>query len=218
MPLSPKHKLKTRAKIIEASRILFNRHGFEGVTIEMIMGTAGLTRGGFYNHFKNKEALYSEAVSSFLMGRGLKWRTDAGIDPKHLNPEAAKRMLQSYLSAAHLADIDSQCPMIALPSDVARSSPEVQSAYQDLLEGMVWLFETSMEQQSAQTGNQTGNQKRDQASNQINNQARQSALTLSALCVGGMVLARTLPNSPLAEEIRAAAQRSATEISESFTK
>jgi len=201
MPLSKAHKQQSRASIIEASRILFNRHGFAGVTIDMVMQKAGLTRGGFYNHFKNKEDLYSEAVSSFLMGRGLKWRTDAGIDPSRPDPDMAKKMLQSYLSAEHLADIDSQCPMIALPSDVARSSPEVQSAYQELLEGMVWLFETSMEQQGVQT----------------KTRARQSALTLSALCVGGMVLARTLPNSPLVEEIRAAAQFSATEISENFS-
>ncbi|PHS37069.1 MAG: TetR family transcriptional regulator [Robiginitomaculum sp.] len=198
MPLSQKHKQQSRANIIEASRILFNRHGFAGVTIDMVMKAAGLTRGGFYNHFKNKEDLYSEAVSSFLMGRGLKWRTDAGIDPNCPGPDMARNMLQSYLSPQHLADIDAQCPLIALPSDVARSSVKVQSSYQELLEAMVWLFETSMAKHGTQ--------------------ARQSALTLSALCVGGMILARTLPNSSLAEEIRAAAQISAIEISESLAE
>ena len=39
--------------------------------------------------------------------------------------------------------------------------------------------------------------------------ARESALSLAALCVGGMVLSRTLPNSELAEEIRCAAQKTA---------
>ena len=198
MPLSQKHKQQSRANIIEASRILFNRHGFAGVTIDMVMKAAGLTRGGFFNHFKNIEDLYSEAVSSFLMGRGLKWRTDAGIDPNCPGPDMARNMLQSYLSPQHLADIDAQCPLIALPSDVARSSVKVQSSYQELLEAMVWLFETSMAKHGTQ--------------------ARQSALTLSALCVGGMILARTLPNSSLAEEIRAAAQISAIEISESLAE
>ena len=53
MPYSANHKQQSRASIVEAARILFNRHGFDGVTIDMVMEHAGLTRGGFYNHFKN---------------------------------------------------------------------------------------------------------------------------------------------------------------------
>jgi len=199
MPYNAEHKQHTRTRIIEAARILFNRHGFEGVTIDMVMKSAGLTRGGFYNHFINKEALYSETVSSFLMGRGLKWRTEAGIDPRKPNPDMARQMLQSYLSAEHLGDLDGQCPMIALPSDVARASPEVQEAYQELLEAMVWLFETSLDADKEKTRKNT----------------REKALTLAALCVGGMVLARTLPNTSLAEDIRTAAHITALRIVES---
>jgi len=56
----------------------------------------------------------------------------------------AKRLwLDSYLSEKHLGDLENQCPMIALPSDVARGSEDVQKAYQDLLTAMVWLFETA---------------------------------------------------------------------------
>ena len=51
MPYSAKHKQKTRTKIIETAGILFNRHGFDGVSIDQIMEAAGMTRGGFYNHF-----------------------------------------------------------------------------------------------------------------------------------------------------------------------
>lgn len=187
MPYSSEHKQKTRAKIIEAGRILFNRHGFQNVTIGMVMGEAGLTHGGFYNHFKNKEALFAEAVSSFLMGRGAQWRNDAGVDMSNLNPLMAQHMIDAYLSSEHLGDLDGQCPMIALPSDVARSSPAVQQSFQDLLSAMVWLFENC----------------------QTDDNARQTALSTAALCVGGMVLARTLPNSALAEEVRTAAKAAA---------
>lgn len=34
-----------------------------------------------------------------------------------------------------------QCPMIALPSDVARESTTVQASYQKLIQAMVGLFE-----------------------------------------------------------------------------
>ena len=139
---------------------------------------------GFYNHFKNKEELFAAAVSSFLMGRGAQWRAEAGVDPAKPR-EAARQMLAGYLSKKHLGDLDGQCPMIALPSDIARGAPEVQNAYQQLLAGMVALFENSLPGPGPA--------------------ARKKALVLAALSVGGMVLARTLPNSKLAENIRSAA-------------
>jgi AcrR family transcriptional regulator len=185
MPYTPAHKQKTRARIVECARILFNRHGFEGVTIDMVMRDAKLTRGGFYNHFESKEELFAAAVSSFLMGRGARWRAEAGIDPKTPTNEAAGQMLCGYLSPEHLGDLDGQCPMIALPSDIGRSAPEVQAAYQVLLTSMVGLFEGSLRGAKAKR--------------------RQAALTLAALCVGGMVLARTLPDSALANAVRKAA-------------
>ena len=188
MPYSPEHKEQTRARIVETARKLFNRHGFDGVTIDRIMEAAGLTRGGFYNHFPNKQALYSEAVSCFLMGRGAQWRTDAGVDPTCPSPEMVMNMMKSYLSDQHLGDVEGQCPMIALPSDVARENEEVQQAYKGLLESMVWLFEKCMGD-----GLET----------------RRQALSLTALCVGGMTLARSLPDCTLAREVREAALETA---------
>ena len=197
MPYSPDHTRKSKAKIVEAARLLFNLHGFEKVTIDMVMSKAGMTRGGFYNHFKNKEALYSAAVESFLMGRGAVWREEAGIDPTKLSPEMAQHMLDSYLSETHLADIENQCPMIALPSDVSRSKPEVQQAYQHLLTAMVWLFENSQSSQDPAK--------------------RQRALSMAALCVGGMVLARSIPDEAFADEVRKAAYATATELNDGGT-
>ncbi|GAA0472497.1 TetR/AcrR family transcriptional regulator [Parasphingorhabdus litoris] len=187
MPYSAEHKQQTRARIIEAARILFNRYGFQDVTIDMVMENAGLTRGGFYNHFKTKEQLHHAAVSSFLHGRGAEWRKDAGVDPSSPGEDMVRQMISGYLSSDHLGDIDGQCPMIALPSDIARSNPQVQTSYQQLLEAMVGLFENGIGKEA--------------------NDARQQALSLAALCVGGMVIAKSLPDSELAEEVRNAAER-----------
>ena len=78
-------------------------------------------------------------------------------------------MIDAYLPTDHLGDIDGQCPMIALPSDVARASEAVQASFQHLLTAIVWLFETNIE----------GNSET----------ACHPALSAAALCVGGMVLA-----------------------------
>lgn len=192
MPYSKEHTQKSRARIVEAARILFNLHGFEKVTIDMIMAKAGMTRGGFYKHFESKEALYSEAVKSFLMGRGAQWRNEAGVDPTRLSADMAQRMLDSYLSEKHLDDVEGQCPMIALPSDVARGNAQLQAAYQELLTSMIWLFEN--------------------AQDNSDDAARQNALTQACLCVGGMVLARSISDQDLAQEVRRTAHAAASAL------
>jgi len=120
------------------------------------------------------------------MGCGARWRAEAGVDPTRPAPVMAERMIASYLSDKHLGDLERQCPMIALPSDVTRANAEVQAVYERLLEAMVSLFERSQKPASKT--------------------AKRKALTVAALCVGGMVLARTLPNSALASETREAAR------------
>lgn len=188
MPYSADHKSRTRKRIVEQARILFNRHGFSEVSIDTIMAEAGLTRGGFYNHFRNKEDLYAEAVASFLNGRGKTWRDDAGVDPVNGGPQSVKDMIDSYLSAEHLGDLEGQCPMIALPSDVARATTQVRCAYQSLLRAMIWLFENNL-------GDEEGK--------------RDKAIGLAALCIGGMVLSRTIDDEDLADEIRTVARQTA---------
>lgn len=186
MPYSAEHKASTRKRIVEYARVLFNRHGFSDVSIDQIMDGVGLTRGGFYNHFRNKDELYAEAVTSFLETRGRTWRDEAGVDPKHGGPDTVRAMIDSYLSAEHLGDLDGQCPMIAMPSDIARATPEARAAYETLLRAMTWLFVRNM---PAQQDNK-----------------RERALVLSALCVGGMVLSRTIDNPELADETRQSAR------------
>ncbi|NVK33809.1 MAG: TetR/AcrR family transcriptional regulator [Rhodobacteraceae bacterium] len=190
MPYTAEHKAKVRGHIVETARVLFNREGFTEVSIDKIMAAAGLTRGGFYNHFKNKEELYAEAVECFLNGFGKTWRDEAGVKPVGGGPETVRAMIESYLSDAHHREVDRQCPMIALPSDVARATPPVRSAYEGLLRAMTWLFENNLE-----ASPETSDEER-----------KERALALSAICVGGMVLSRTIDDETLASSIRQAAR------------
>ena len=94
---------------------MFNRHGFEAVSIDQIMANAGLTRGGFYHHFANKEELYSEAIAGYAgcNATAMDFGAPAG--------RIVLQMVNAYLSRQHLEDVELHCPMIALPSDVARA-------------------------------------------------------------------------------------------------
>ena len=100
MPYAPQHKEQTRARIVECARRMFNRHGFEAVSIDEIMASAGLTRGGFYHHFANKEELYCEAIAGYLRCNPV------GVNFAACAQEIVLQMVNGYLSRQHLEDID----------------------------------------------------------------------------------------------------------------
>ena len=72
IPYPHGHREATRAKIVNAARTLFNRFGFDRVSIQQIMELAGLTHGGFYRHFASKSDLYAETLGCFFTDPGWK--------------------------------------------------------------------------------------------------------------------------------------------------
>lgn len=192
MPYTHEHKQRTRAHIVECARELFNQRGFVDVSIDEIMTRAGLTRGGFYNHFSSKEELFTEAIRSYLTFNPVERWPDIDFDPSCCGKEHARQMINTYLSRTHLDDLEGHCPMIALPSDVSRASKRVKDAYRELLEHMATLFSNSVSVPDK----------------------RERGLALAALCVGGMVLARSFDDDHLRNAVREAARRTALELIE----
>ena len=185
MPYPDGHATQTRARIVESARKLFNRHGFDRVSIGAIMEDAGLTHGGFYRHFGSKSDLYAEALDCFFTNPdwGCGWD---GMEPFDEKAEMGPQVVRAYLSDAHFEDVPHSCPMVALPSDVARSSANAKRAYRAALEGMLAIL-------GAQ-------------------HSRDRALAIAALCVGGMVIARASDDRALGDEMRQAAMRVALEL------
>jgi len=190
MSYTEEHKRETKERIVQSARRLFNRKGLNHVSIKEIMQEAGLTHGGFYHHFSSKDELYVEAVDSYSCCNPTEKWDDVEVDLSAAPDELASQMIDAYLSRGHLEDVDWQCPMIALPSDVARASPVLKQAYERAVLAMVEVFSGKNVLES-----------------------RERALSIVAVCVGGMVLARTLDNVELATEIRDAARKLAHDIS-----
>ena len=177
-------KQQTRERIVDSARWLFNRRGFSEVTIDEIMGRAGLTRGGFYRYFTTKEQLYAAAVRQFLcMSSPERWQRQH-VDPCAGGIELARMIVNAYLSREHLEDRGGSCPLVALPSDVARGGKAVKTAFREVLAKVIDIF----------------------ASNLSEPEARERALSLAAMCVGAMVIARAVDDVQLGDEIRSAAR------------
>src|SRR5499427_11087504 len=64
MPPSRKHHNRIRDLVLQSAGRLFNRHGFNAVSIDDVMAEAGLTRGSFYCYFSSKSDLYAQSVVS----------------------------------------------------------------------------------------------------------------------------------------------------------
>jgi TetR/AcrR family transcriptional repressor of mexJK operon len=54
--------LEKRAAILEAAKRLFTTQGFDGTSMDAIAGAAGVSKLTVYSHFRDKDALFTEAV------------------------------------------------------------------------------------------------------------------------------------------------------------
>ncbi len=113
MPYSPSHKPKTRIRIVNAASALFKKHGFENVTIDQVMAAAGLTRGGFYAHFKNKEDLFVACVEngmSLLSSPVLAKLRKAELS----GDDWVTSFAELYLSRVHIDNPDTPCAIFQI--------------------------------------------------------------------------------------------------------
>ena len=62
----PSKRQRTRHHIATVAGELFERHGYEAVTMEQIAVEAGVVRGPLYNHFAVKEAVLAEWMHARL--------------------------------------------------------------------------------------------------------------------------------------------------------
>lgn len=121
------HKERTREAIIEAAADRISGGGLEALAIASIMGEVGLTHGGFYAHFRSRDALLAAAVTR-LFDRALAILDR--LEQRH-GHRALARYADFYLSARHRDDPAHGCPVPALSADIGRAGPEVRAAFDD---------------------------------------------------------------------------------------
>ena len=114
MRKSNKEAAQTREAIVAAAADHIRRTGIAEASLADVMAAAGLTHGGFYRHFRNKEHLVAEAFSA----AGDK--TVATIS-RTMSKGGVNAAVDSYLSTSHRDAPTPICPLAALGSEVARS-------------------------------------------------------------------------------------------------
>jgi TetR/AcrR family transcriptional repressor of nem operon len=191
MPYPTGHRAAVKKNIIDSARKLFNRHGFESVSLNQIMAGVGLTHGGFYSYFKSKSDLYAAVLGCFFTDPEWKncWE---GVHVDLSSTDVGPQVVRAYLSRQHFEDVENSCPMVALPTDVARSGADARRAFETVFKAMVSVLERSLVE---------------------NGQRRRTrARSIAALSIGGMIVARTVVDRSLADDLRAACMAMAMEL------
>ena len=131
MRYSPEHKAQNHEKILSVAARSFREHGADISGIGTVMKKVGLTKGGFYRHFKSKDDLFVEAVARALeeMGRGT-------LEVAKSAPEgqALRAIIERYLSARHANSPGMGCVVAALGPEFTRKPLPVRKRIEALLD------------------------------------------------------------------------------------
>jgi len=131
MRYSREHKAQNHEKILSLAARAFRERGGDSSGIGTVMKKVGLTKGGFYRHFKSKDDLLVEAVSLALdeMGTGM-------VEAAKAAPEgqALRAIIERYLSTAHANSLGTGCVLSALGPELARKPLSVRKRIETSLD------------------------------------------------------------------------------------
>ncbi|MCA7995509.1 TetR/AcrR family transcriptional regulator [Burkholderia cepacia] len=184
MGVSRQQAAENRSAIVAAAERLFRVRGVDAVGLTELMKEAGFTQGGFYNHFKSKDALVAE-----VMEKAMQDRADSP------NVGSLDAQVASYLSAAHRDNVEAGCPLSGFAGDAPRLTDAARACY---AHGLATYLDR-LERMVAVEGGTPG-------------QTRRDAIAVFSQMVGALVLSRAIAGTEpaLADEILAAGRDALT--------
>jgi AcrR family transcriptional regulator len=172
------HKQATRQRILEAAGRRFKQEGIDGTGVAAVMSDAGLTNGAFYAHFASKEDLVANVLADQLRAQR------QSFDAQSADRPGLKAFIRSYLSPQHRDQCADGCPSAALLDEIARRPAATKEVFTDELMGVIDDIASRLNPTRAEA-------------------AQMDALTLFALMLGTLQLARTLTDRDLSDQLLA---------------
>lgn len=138
---SPSKRELTHERILDAASRAIRRAGHTGASVAEVMKEAGLTHGGFYAHFDSREKMVASAIAhaGTKSAQNLA-QSMAVLQKKGKTPFQA--LIQSYLSPAHMAAVETGCVVAALGSEMPRQADDVRNAARERVNALVRLVES----------------------------------------------------------------------------
>jgi TetR/AcrR family transcriptional regulator, transcriptional repressor for nem operon len=184
MRITKQRAAENRGRVVDEAARLFREKGFDGVGVAELMAAAGMTHGGFYNHFGSKDALEAAACERVFEASVAKIAAIAEVSDGTARKASFAAYREHYVSPASRDATAASCPMVAFAGDVTRQSEAVRDAYARGLSAYVEAFAKASGAERAE------------------------ALRAFATLAGALTLARSVASSDpaLSDEILAAAR------------
>jgi TetR/AcrR family transcriptional repressor of nem operon len=188
MKISKAQAQENKRRIVAAAAQLFRKRGFEGVGVAELMHAAGLTHGGFYNHFDSKRQLEEEACA-LSFGEALGPLSRIGeLDSGRERRAAFAAYLENYLKPRDPDAAAPRCPFVVFGSDMPRQEEGTRGVFGKGLRDYLERFTGALRRKSKKP-----------------EQTRADAVFAMAAMVGASTLAYGIDeiDKELAQEIRA---------------
>jgi AcrR family transcriptional regulator len=134
MRYPPDQKAKAREALVQAGARALKTCGFNGVGVDGLAASAGVTSGAFYSNFPNKEAMLEAVIDAFV---GEPFLSDSDGATIAETRALLKDFVDDYISVHHSLDASEGCVMPALSADVARAQPSVREAFERKMSAVV---------------------------------------------------------------------------------
>jgi AcrR family transcriptional regulator len=112
--------LKTREALLDAGAALAEEHGLAGVSVNMVVARAGVAKGTFYVHFKDRAAFVDAMHARFHA------RVEAAVEQKVAGlPPGAQRLFRGFEAYLDVSLANRGVKALSLE---ARSDPTMQDS------------------------------------------------------------------------------------------
>ena len=133
MRITKEKKQENHDRIVAIASEMFRERGFDGVSVADLMEKAGLTHGGFYNHFASKEALIAEAATKGFVETSERY---AGF--------SVGDVIDAYISRPHRDARGQGCPAAALSGEAARLPDDTRAVFGEGIAGLFAALEQGL--------------------------------------------------------------------------
>ncbi|SDP41589.1 transcriptional regulator, TetR family [Lentzea jiangxiensis] len=195
--ITQEQKRLNREKIVNAAGAGFRLRGIDGIGIEELMKSAGMTHGGFYNHFASKDDLALE-----VLHQGFTDSLTALGAIREAHPRSARAalhdMVDEYVNAEHRDRPEIGCASAAFVTDASRHGAAAQTEYRRGLDGYFAAITDMLLDRARQSGTELGPA-----------EARERAVAMFSQMVGALVLSRAVADAApdLSDEVLAVNRR-----------
>ena len=178
--ITQEQKRLNREKIVTAAGEGFRLRGIDGIGIEQLMKSAGMTHGGFYNHFASKDDLAIEVLRQGFIDSLAALAAIRAAHPRSARA-ALHDMIDQYVDAEHRDHPEIGCPSAALVSDAGRHGAAAQAEYRRGLDGYFDAIAAMLIEYGCESGTEI-----------TPAEAREQAVALFSQMVGALLLSRAI--------------------------